>query len=92
MGKPKDPPSSGFTPVDGYPANGDANYGGLCSFACGHGFCPSDACATTQQPQYIPTNSPFSDPACTGGINLPGFPQYQGLCSYACNFGFCPST
>jgi hypothetical protein len=78
-------------PQDGYPANGDANYAGLCSFACGMGFCPSHACSTAPQPQYIPDNSPFSNIACTEGHAHPEYEgQFAGLCSYACAYGFCP--
>jgi len=28
------------TDAVGYPANGDANYAGLCNFACAAGYCP----------------------------------------------------
>jgi hypothetical protein len=75
------------TGVMGYPANGDANYAGLCSFACNYGYCPSSACSTTKVPPYIPTTSPFNPPACTGGHGDGGF---AGLCSFACNYGYRP--
>jgi hypothetical protein len=90
LGKPLARPKP--TTVTGYSKNGDASYSGICSFACTYGFCPSDACATSPQPQYIPDNSPFENFACTDGHYQPGFEGYDGLCSYACNYGFCPST
>jgi hypothetical protein len=62
-------------------------YAGLCNFACNLGFCPSDTCATSPQPPFIPANSPFSDPACIAGT---GTGAFAGLCSFACNWGFCP--
>lgn len=73
----------------GYPANGDANYAGLCSFACNYGYCPSTACSPTPQPPYVPTVSPFNPPACTGGT---GVGSLSGLCSYACGYGYCPEN
>lgn len=85
MGIPEDLPK--ITGVQGYPANGDANYAGLCSFACNYGYCPSSACSTSKQPPYVPTSSPFLPPACVTGN---GTGSLAGLCSYACNYGFCP--
>jgi hypothetical protein len=85
MGKKKTLPKA--TGVKGYPANGDANYAGLCDFACNYGYCPKTACSTTQRAAYIPTSSPFTPPACTSGE---GEGKMAGLCSFACNFGFCP--
>ena len=71
----------------GHPANGDANYVGLCSFACNYGHCPSSACSSTPQPPYIPLVSPFDPPACTDGT---GEGNAAGLCNYSCAVGFCP--
>jgi hypothetical protein len=42
------------TGVMGYPANGDANYAGLCSFACNYGYCPSSAAAPPKSPLISP--------------------------------------
>ncbi len=85
QGEPLARPPAAGTP--GYPANGDANYAGLCSFACNFGFCPPDVCSTSPQTPYIPDNSPFSPPACTAGT---GSGALAGLCSFGCSFGFCP--
>jgi hypothetical protein len=85
MGAPKTWPPA--LHIDGYAANGDANYAGLCSMACNLGFCPSEACSPNPRPPYIPTVSPFNPPAC---INGTGIGTFAGLCSYGCYYGFCP--
>jgi hypothetical protein len=68
MGKQKKLPKA--TGDKGYPANGDANYAGLCDFSCNYGYCPSQACSLEQKPAYIPTSSPFNSPACVRGSGM----------------------
>ncbi|KAH7109411.1 glycosyl hydrolase family 71-domain-containing protein [Dendryphion nanum] len=87
MGKEKEQPKPKYEV--GYPANGDANYEGLCKFAwnLGGSSIDSRACSATKQPAYVPSVSPFLPQACVKGTG-PG--DNQGLCDYACNFGFCP--
>lgn len=95
MGAEPARPTDGGNPVDGFPANGDANYGGLCSFACGLGekYCDSlsQYCSRTQQPPYIPPTSPFQPPFCRGGRGKNGGSGVYGeVCEYTCKHGFCP--
>jgi hypothetical protein len=70
------PPSTG-TP--GYPLPGEADdYKPLCSFTCGHGYCPATACSSVEvQPGQV----------CVAGTG-PG--NYVGLCQFACQYGVCP--
>ncbi|EMR89229.1 putative alpha glucanase protein [Botrytis cinerea BcDW1] len=68
------------------------NFAGLCSFACGLGYCPYTACTCTNYgPQ--PTRPTAAN---TPGYGTIGYPaqgltsEYQGLCSFNCFFGYCP--
>jgi hypothetical protein len=82
-------PTDGGTPVNGYSANGDPDWDGLCSFACGLGakYCLPAYCSQTATPTVIPTVSPFNPPACTRGE---GSGALAELCSWTCGYGFCP--
>ncbi|KAF6812686.1 glycosyl hydrolase family 18 [Colletotrichum sojae] len=71
----------------GYPGNGDSNYGGLCTFACNLGYCPSTACADEEQRAYVPETSPFNPNTCVKGG---GHGSFSRICSWACHYGFCP--
>jgi hypothetical protein len=67
---------------------GTGNYGGLCSYACNHGYCPSPCTCTSY-------GTPAKEDPITGqaGYPLVGLGcGYAGLCSYSCNHGYCPST
>jgi hypothetical protein len=82
-------PSATQADSSGYPiAGGNPSYLGLCSFACGHGWCPEEWCTTTPQIYSTPTVSPFNPDVCISGTG-PG--NFGGLCGFACNFGFCPA-
>lgn len=82
------PPASTSSAVcnSGY---GSDNYGGLCSFCCNYGYCPSGPCTCSS---YGAQNPP---PPTT---NVNGVPangldsSYAGLCNYACSHGYCPSS
>ncbi|KAK8044788.1 hypothetical protein PG993_004812 [Apiospora rasikravindrae] len=81
------PDTPGYGTV-GYPGEGmSASYGGLCSFACDLGHCPSPYCDTAKHPTVVPAVSPFTPDACVKGT---GEGDLGGLCGFACNFGFCP--
>ncbi|KAK3317119.1 glycosyl hydrolase family 71-domain-containing protein [Cercophora scortea] len=67
--------------------SGANNFDGLCSFACGLGYCPLGAClckamgTQKKKPNYT---------------NVEGYPiagedaSYSGLCAFDCNLGYCP--
>jgi hypothetical protein len=76
------------THYDGFPANGDPNWGGLCSFACDWGYCPRDKCSATQMPVNIPKVSPFTPKTCTSGVDRTS--KTGWLCSFTCKYGYCP--
>ncbi|KAH8906905.1 hypothetical protein BR93DRAFT_968463 [Coniochaeta sp. PMI_546] len=85
-------PTDGGTAVNGYPANGDDNYAGLCGFTCGLGtkYCSrfSTYCSTTKQAQYIPSSSPFPPDICQAGTSSD--PLYAPICAFTCSYRFCP--
>lgn len=69
--------------------SGPGNYGGLCSFCCNYGYCPSGPCtcnAYGSQKAAPPTTPVNGQPA--NGLDS----SYSGLCSYACSHGYCPSS
>lgn len=69
--------------------SGSGNYGGLCSFCCQYGYCPSGPCTCNSygsQRSPPPTTNVNGQPA--NGLDQ----SYAGLCSYACSHGYCPST
>ncbi|KAK8085671.1 alpha glucanase protein [Apiospora hydei] len=81
------PDTPGYGTV-GFPGEGmSPSYGGLCSFACDLGHCPSPYCDTAEHPTVLPAVSPFTPDACVKGT---GEGDLGGLCGFACNFGFCP--
>lgn len=67
---------------------GPDNFGGLCSFSCNFGFCPSPCQCTTYGAQISP-------PAGTDTVGFPiaslaSDPDYIALCSFTCSHGYCP--
>ncbi|KAK3936683.1 hypothetical protein QBC46DRAFT_452559 [Diplogelasinospora grovesii] len=83
-------PTDGGTPVNGYSANGDPDYDGLCSFACGLGedYCFPAYCSQTPTPVVIPSSSPFNPLSCQAGTSSD--PTYADICAFTCSYGFCP--
>ncbi|KAJ5889283.1 hypothetical protein N7504_010093 [Penicillium tannophilum] len=68
---------------------GVGNFGGLCSFTCGLGYCPVGACLCKKMgPQ----------PTLPDSLGVVGYPiagetsDYSGLCAFSCNYGYCPSS
>ncbi|KAF3360637.1 hypothetical protein VdG1_01597 [Verticillium dahliae VDG1] len=66
---------------------GQGNFGGLCDFSCGRGYCPSPCtCSTKGRMVQPPASKPFGYPLANLGS------EYIGLCAFACSRGYCPPS
>lgn len=68
--------------------SGEGNFGGLCGFSCGRGFCPIGPCKCTGRgPKITP-------PPVTKGMGYVASTslgvEYKGLCEFACARDYCP--
>jgi hypothetical protein len=72
---------------------GVGNYAGLCSFACGYGYCPLGACTCIRMGKQVPLPTKENTP----GWGTIGYPAegldatYSGLCGFDCFYGYCPA-
>jgi hypothetical protein len=63
------------------------NFGGLCSYSCGLGYCPVGACTC----DAMGAQKPKPSPANVNGYPAAGLDEnYSGLCAFDCNLGYCP--
>jgi hypothetical protein len=61
-------------------------YAGLCSNACGHGFCPINICKCTGQNAQLPIPATTQDTTATATDGT----DDNGLCKWNCDRGYCP--
>lgn len=68
---------------------GDGNFGGLCGFSCGRGFCPEGPCRCTGRgPKITPPAATMPRGYAVLGS---GLEQRKDLCEFACARDYCPS-
>ncbi|KAG7108775.1 Mutanase like protein [Verticillium longisporum] len=66
---------------------GQGNFGGLCDFSCGRGYCPSPCtCSIKGRMVQPPASKPVGYPLANLGS------EYIGLCAFACSRGYCPPS
>lgn len=69
--------------------SGEGNYGGLCDFSCGYGFCPEPCTCLSNGTQSTP---PTFDPTIVGYADVGlDADTYGPLCNFTCSHGYCPT-
>ncbi|KAH8193680.1 hypothetical protein TruAng_012156 [Truncatella angustata] len=74
--------------IDGYPVDGNENFGGLCSFSVNYGYTGIECGTAPPSSTFIPTNSPFFPNTTTIGKGVSSI--YDYMCEFSCAYGYCP--